>query len=1108
MADDLLGGIFGAAPEASAPEVADIFGATGAAARDAVSSGSQSYSNPDVTEIRGLQADTGTPMQRLTAKLNRERQNRAAGKSVKVADQISRDYEATKPAETADNYLVAKGKSGLSSMASVFAGLINDINPYTTSDADLAVLYKDDPRGLEEARNSSAGFLGRLSRSLNDKSERQAANISFADESKFEGLSYATLDPKNAAYLSPTRVLGDAIQSLPTTAALALTAYLTKGAASKAEATALAGGATEAEAQALGVKAAQQMASRFGAASEGALGYEQQRISTQSQYEHADVTSFPEYQELVKQGFDPSAAKIFVASRAGQKAGIGAGVVDAVTNLVGGKFLGEIIGEGGTVGKRALKGAANEGATEFVQSAGEQASANMASPDPTTHIVDGVLESAVQGLSVGALTGSGSSAAFGHSERAAAPVAQPAPVSPMDLPDDAVLTPDDHASPIPNDVIAAGRKAVGSVLDPVAAKARVDTFLSDPTTDAPTPEEAIAALNAHRDAPIAGTQQAPVIPPSAQPSGDVVGDFVRQTGAVESGNNPTAKNPTSSATGTHQFVKGTWLSLMRQARPDQTAEMSDDQILALRNNPLISAQMAAVYARQNANVPCKRTGTVVDQGTLYLSHFLGSGGANALLSADPSAPVEQILQPGQIAANRTILAGKTAADVIQWAYAKMKATPAAAPDGTPVAPATPEQASESVTDFITRVLGDGEQGGDVTLEQAEDSGDIDGSSLTGEAAAPLQDDRAAEPFAQAPPPMAPTVAPTEQVNLPAIADTSSAPQRTEQVNSEAIDATLLSLKRGGSSIEEAASGRIATIERNLDQAFNGGGTVNPADYEAEQQELAILRQSLPRAREMDAQQGEQSRGTAMLTDARDELRSSVANGEITEAEARARVAAAAATGNPADATEALDRPAAAAISEDQIFDTPLPKKRKYVAPTRQAPRQRAEPNSVDVLTFLADHGGLASNTNHSLRKNGREMGQYAKGGGQIFRKDGMSIDDAGELLHDSGWFPGGRPTEADVLDLLSQAEQREVYHPEHAAERALANAVIKPSPGEEDRARRSASGGAGIRRAADPARGRSHARADGRWRYGARCFRDAFRDGSRGCHHPCFRRDS
>lgn len=337
------------------------------------------------------------------------------------------DVEGMGRLETAVMYLGRNTVAGVADLFGAGAKILDEIQPFTTSDRDLAVLYKNDPEGLKRAREeNSATFLSRFARRMTAYSADTMKDLTPEEKATYGGLEYATTDTADAAYLSPVKLISDAVRSLPTTAALALTTYLTRGQAITAERQALAAGATAEAARAAGIKAAVDMASKFGAASEGTIGYAQQALSTQHQVEgmaQDKLAASPEYQALIEQGYDPSAARIYIAAKTGEQAGVGAGVVDATTNFIGGRFLGKIIGEGGSVGVRFGKGFANEAAVETVQSGGEQLAQNLAiknTADPSQSLSEGTGESMLQGLFVGGLTGGSMSAVLGRERKAQA----------------------------------------------------------------------------------------------------------------------------------------------------------------------------------------------------------------------------------------------------------------------------------------------------------------------------------------------------------------------------------------------------------------------------------------------------------------------------------------------------------------------------------------------------------------------------------------------------------------------------------------------------------------------------------------------------------------
>jgi len=177
---------------------------------------------------------------------------------------------------------------------------------------------------------------------------------------------------------------------------------------------------------------------------------------------------------------------------------------------------------------------------------------------------------------------------------------------------------------------------------------------------------------------------------------------------IESGGNPKAKAPTSSAGGLGQFVDMTWLGVVHKHATRVSDTKTPSQILALKYDPAFAIEMLARFTEDNA----KALGSGWTEGDLYLAHFAGVGTALKLLSARPSTAVSSIMSQAAIAANRSILAGKTCGEVRNWAMGKMaraggrdwvgkyyRKSPASVPP--PVSPAAP---SKTPATFWQRLL--------------------------------------------------------------------------------------------------------------------------------------------------------------------------------------------------------------------------------------------------------------------------------------------------------------------------------------------------------------------------------------------------------------------
>ena len=146
---------------------------------------------------------------------------------------------------------------------------------------------------------------------------------------------------------------------------------------------------------------------------------------------------------------------------------------------------------------------------------------------------------------------------------------------------------------------------------------------------------------------------------------------------AESGGNPNARNPNSSAGGLGQFTDSTWQDVLNRNRPDLTYGKTPEQISALKADPKLNAAMTNVYAAENSE-SLNKAGLGTNPGNVYLAHFAGADGATKLLKSDPNTPVSQILSPDAIRSNPQI-ANMTAGQIQQWAKGKVGDT--TAPEG-------------------------------------------------------------------------------------------------------------------------------------------------------------------------------------------------------------------------------------------------------------------------------------------------------------------------------------------------------------------------------------------------------------------------------------------
>ena len=191
--------------------------------------------------------------------------------------------------------------------------------------------------------------------------------------------------------------------------------------------------------------------------------------------------------------------------------------------------------------------------------------------------------------------------------------------------------------------------------------------------------------------------------------------YLLQTAMRESSLNPSAKASTSSAVGLFQFLQGTWLQVMKEEGPrlgyaqianeiqrnsDGSYTVADPtrkaEILKLREDPQIAADLAAAFTRSNGEYLKSRFGRNPSAGELYIAHFLGAEGAERMFKAGLENPDQLAVNlfPRQADANQAIFYSngqpRTIRDVYRTLVAKHET-------GTNAAFSTQQMSGQSAT---------------------------------------------------------------------------------------------------------------------------------------------------------------------------------------------------------------------------------------------------------------------------------------------------------------------------------------------------------------------------------------------------------------------------
>jgi Transglycosylase SLT domain len=178
--------------------------------------------------------------------------------------------------------------------------------------------------------------------------------------------------------------------------------------------------------------------------------------------------------------------------------------------------------------------------------------------------------------------------------------------------------------------------------------------------------------------------------------------------AAESSFDTRAQASTSSARGLYQFIDQTWLDMVKAHGADYglgklaSALKSgplDPQTraaaLSLRDNPRLSAAMAAEYTKDNKETLESALGRDVGSTDLYMAHFLGAQGATKFLSAmDRNASTRaDVLFPEAARANRSIFYDhgrpRSVGEIYDRFAGKLGVAPSASPSEVKVADLPP-----------------------------------------------------------------------------------------------------------------------------------------------------------------------------------------------------------------------------------------------------------------------------------------------------------------------------------------------------------------------------------------------------------------------------------
>jgi hypothetical protein len=235
-----------------------------------------------------------------------------------------------------------------------------------------------------------------------------------------------------------------------------------------------------------------------------------------------------------------------------------------------------------------------------------------------------------------------------------------------------------------------------------------------PATATPAPQGPAGGGQPPAPVAVAGQNISVPLPQGASPA------YVAKMQRVESGNkkdpwtattgNGPDGKPLSSAGGAFQFIDSTWEANKPPGAPARAKDATPQQ----------QAEALATFTAKNAQALGK-SGLPVNDTTLYIAHNLGATGAQALLSASPTADARTIVGEAAAKNNPLFYKGKPTVATVLQRYAEHIEAPDTGPEPRPGAGgATAETPKESggVLATLNKWLTMGVSGDQATKDKA------------------------------------------------------------------------------------------------------------------------------------------------------------------------------------------------------------------------------------------------------------------------------------------------------------------------------------------------------------------------------------------------------